>query len=74
MEICKNTGNWIEMCDFLKEVTTNNYGDIEAQVMSNRGKNSRRLRIVAGKLKNKVEFNHCPFCGVNIETMHKGVV
>ena len=68
-EKCVNTGNWIEMCDALTEVTRNQYGDIQAQVMSARSRNASRLRIVAGRFKkNRVELNFCPFCGVDIVT------
>lgn len=71
-EQCTNTGNWIEMCEFLSEVTRNQYGDIQAQVMSVRSQNASRLRIVAGRFKkNRVELNFCPFCGVKIETDYK---
>ena len=28
-EKCVNTGNWIEMCDALSEVTRNQYGDVQ---------------------------------------------
>lgn len=69
---CVNTGNWINMCEFLKEVTTHHYGDIEAQVMTTRDRESSRIRIVAGRFKkNRVELNYCPFCGVDIRTEHK---
>ena len=71
-EKCVNNGNWIEMCEFLSEVTRNQYGDIQAQVMSVRSQNASRLRIVAGRFKkNRVELNFCPFCGVKIETDYK---
>ena len=71
-EKCVNTGNWIEMCEFLSEVTCNQYGDIQAQVMSARSQNTSRLRILAGCFKNnRVELNFCPFCGVDIITQHK---
>lgn len=71
-ELCLNTGNWIQMCDALQEVTTHEYGDIQAQLMSQREINSTRLQIVAGRFKkNRVAFNHCPFCGVDIQTEHK---
>ena len=71
---CVNTGNWINMCEFLKKVTTHHYGDIEAQVMTTRNRESSRIRIVAGRFKkNRVELNYCPFCGVDIETEHKEV-
>lgn len=60
------------MCDALSEVTRNQYGDIQAQVMSARSQNTSRLRIVAGRFKkNRVELNFCPFCGVKIETDYK---
>jgi len=69
---CVNTGNWINMCEFLKEVSTHHYGDIEAQVMTTRDRESSRIRIVAGRFKkNRVELNYCPFCGVDIRTEHK---
>ena len=59
------------MCDALTEVTRNQYGDVQAQVMSARSRNSSRLRIVAGRFKkNRVELNFCPFCGVDIRTEH----
>ena len=71
-EKCVNTGNWIEMCEFLSEVTRNEYGDIQAQRMSHRKINSARLQIVAGRFKkNRVALNYCPFCGVDIRTEHK---
>lgn len=71
-EKCVNTGNWLNMCDFLKEVTTHHFGDIEAQTMTTRDRESSRLRIIAGRFKkNRVELNYCPFCGVNIETEHE---
>ena len=71
-EQCVNTGNWIEMCEFLSEVTRNEYGDIQAQDMSVRSRNASRLRIVAGRFKKRrVELNFCPFCGVKIETDYK---
>ena len=71
-EQCLNTGNWIQMCDALQEVTTHEYGDIQAQRMSQREINSTRLQIVAGRFKkNRVVLNHCPFCGVDIRTEHK---
>lgn len=71
-EQCVNTGNWIEMCDSLTEVTRNQYGDIQAQVMSARSQNASRLRIVAGRFKkNRVELNFSPFCGVDIVTDYK---
>ena len=71
-EWCVNTGNWIQMCDVLSEVTRNEYGDIQAQRMSHRKINSARLQIVAGRFKkNRVVLNHCPFCGVDIRTEHK---
>lgn len=71
-EKCVNTGNWITMCDSLKEVTTHKYGDIEAQRMSRREVDSVRLQIVAGRFKkNRVVLNYCPFCGVDIRTKHK---
>ena len=69
---CVNTGNWLNMCDALSEVTRNEYGDIQAQRMSHRKINSARLQIVAGRFKkNRVILNHCPFCGVDIRTEHK---
>ncbi len=69
---CVNTGNWLNMCDVLSEVTRNEYGDIQAQRMSHREINSARLQIVAGRFKkNRVVLNHCPFCGVDIRTEHK---
>jgi len=69
---CVNTGNWLNMCDALSEVTRNEYGDIQAQRMSHREINSVRLQIVAGRFKkNRVVLNHCPFCGVDIRTEHK---
>lgn len=69
---CVNTGNWIEMCEFLSEVTRNQYGDIQGQVMSMREINSSRLEIVAGRFKkNRVALNYCPFCGVDIITQYK---
>ena len=69
---CVNTGNWLNMCDALSEVTRNEYGDIQAQRMSHRKINSARLQIVAGRFKkNRVVLNHCPFCGVDIRTEHK---
>lgn len=69
---CVNTGNWLNMCDALSEVTRNEYGDIQAQRMSHREINSARLRIVAGRFKkNRVALNYCPFCGVDIRTKHK---
>ena len=72
-EKCVNTGNWIEMCESLADVTSNGFGGISAQVMSSRKLESRRLSIVAGRAKgNKVELNYCPFCGANIVTEHKG--
>lgn len=40
---CVNTGNWLNMCDALSEVTRNEYGDIQAQRMSHREINSARL-------------------------------
>ena len=71
-EKCVNTGNWIEMCDALSDVTRNQYGDTQVQVMSARSQNTSRLRIVAGRFKNnRVELNFCPFCGVDIRTEHK---
>lgn len=71
-EQCVNTGNWIEMCESLTEVTRNQYGDIQAQVMSARSQNASRLRIVAGRFKkNRVELNFCPFCGVDIVTEYQ---
>ncbi|MDQ8951978.1 hypothetical protein RFH42_03290 [Acinetobacter rudis] len=71
-EHCKNTGNWLEMCEALSEVTRNEYGDIQAQRMSHRAADSVRLQIVAGRFKkNRVVLNHCPFCGVDIRTKHK---
>ena len=71
-EQCKNTGNWIEMCNALTEVTRNEWGDIQAQRMSHREIKSARLQIVAGRFKkNRVVLNHCPFCGVDIRTEHK---
>lgn len=71
-EKCINKGNWIEMCDFLKKVVANQYGDIQEQVMRNRKTNKTRLRIVAGKFqKNRVQLNYCPFCGVDITTEYK---
>lgn len=71
-EKCVNTGNWLNMCDALSEVTRNEYGDIQAQRMSVRSIKSSRLRIVAGRFKNnRVELNFCPFCGVDIHTEHK---
>lgn len=70
--MCKNTGNWIEMCEALIEVTTHEYGDIQARIMTHRETGSVRLQVVAGRFKkNRVELNYCPFCGVNIETHHK---
>lgn len=69
---CVNTGNWIEMCEFLSEVTRNQYGDIQALTMRRRNIDSRRLEIVAGRFeKNRVALNFCPFCGVDIRTEHK---
>ena len=71
-EKCVNNGSWMEMCESLTEVTRNQYGDIQAQVMSARSQNASRLRIVAGRFKkNRVELNFCPFCGVKIETDQK---
>ncbi|RYL25076.1 hypothetical protein [Acinetobacter piscicola] len=71
-EKCVNTGNWLNMCESLKEVTTHHYGDIEAQVMTVRDRKSSRLEIVAGRFKkNRVALNYCPFCGANIVTKHK---
>ena len=71
-EQCTNTGNWIEMCEFLSEVTRNQYGDIQGMIMSRRDIDSRRLEIVAGRfVKNRVALNFCPFCGVDIRTEHK---
>ena len=71
-EKCVNTGNWLNMCESLSEVTRNEYGDIQAQRMSHRKINSARLQIVAGRFKkNRVALNYCPFCGVNIQTEHK---
>ena len=69
---CVNTGNWIEMFEFLAEVTHNQYGDIQAQVMRARSQNTSRLRIITGRFnKNRVELNFCPFCGVDIITQHE---
>lgn len=71
-KLCVNTGNWIEMCYSLNEVTRNGYGDIQAQHMSHMELNSNRLQVVAGRFKkNRVVLNYCPFCGVNIQTEHK---
>ena len=71
-EKCVNTGNWLNMCESLSEVTRNEYGDIQAQRMSHRKINSARLQIVAGRFKkNRVALNYCPFCGVDIRTEHK---
>ena len=71
-ERCVNTGNWIQMCDVLSEVTRNEYGDIQVRTMRRRDIDSRRLEIVAGRLKNnRVALNFCPFCGVDIRTEHK---
>ncbi len=68
---CVNTGNWIEMCEALKDVTRNQYGDIQAQTMTHFDSGSVRLRIVSGRFKkNRVILNHCPFCGVDITTEH----
>ena len=50
-EKCINTGNWIEMCEFLDEVTRNQYGDIQGQTMSRRDIDSCRLEIIARKNK-----------------------
>ncbi|WP_180155167.1 hypothetical protein [Acinetobacter sp. YH12045] len=69
---CENTGNWINMCEALSEVTSNSYGDITAQIKSRRDMDSRRISIVAGKSRgNRVELNYCPFCGADIATEHK---
>ena len=71
-ELCVNTGNWIQMCNALDAVTKNEWGDIQAQRMSSRERDSVRLQIVAGHFKkNRVVLNHCPFCGVDIRTEHK---
>ena len=71
-EKCVNTGNWIEMCEFLSEVTRNQYGDIQGLTLSRRDIDSRRLEIVAGRFKkNRVALNFCHFCGVDIRTEHK---
>ncbi|MFC2995145.1 hypothetical protein ACFODO_07640 [Acinetobacter sichuanensis] len=71
-EKCVNTGNWLNMCESLKEVTTHHYGDIEAQVMTTRDRGSSRLEIVAGRFKkNRVALNYCPFCGADIITKQK---
>lgn len=72
-EKCVNNGNLISMCEFLKEVTTHRYGDIEAQTMTTANRDSSRIRIVAGRFKkSRVELDYRPFCGVNIITEHKG--
>ncbi|ENV18784.1 hypothetical protein [Acinetobacter guillouiae] len=69
---CVNNGNWLNMCESLKEVTTHHYGDIEANVMTTNDRKSSRLEIVAGRFKkNRVALNYCPFCGVDIVTQHK---
>lgn len=71
-KLCENTGNWLNMCESLVDVTSNGFGGISAQVMSSRKLESRRLSIVAGRAKgNKVELNYCPFCGVNIVTEYQ---
>ncbi|MDQ9019875.1 hypothetical protein RFI02_02015 [Acinetobacter sichuanensis] len=71
-EKCVNNSNWLNMCKSLKEVTTHHYGDIEAQVMTTKDRESSRLEIVAGRFKkNRVALNYCPFCGVDIVTKHK---
>lgn len=71
-EKCVNTGNWLNMCDALSEVTRNEYGDIQAQRMIHFELDSARLQIVAGRFKkNRVVLNHCPFCDVDIRTEHK---
>lgn len=71
-DLCNNTGNWIDMCDGLSEVTRHEYGDIRAQPMSHCEINSSRLQIVAGRFKkNRIILNYCPFCGVDIRTVHK---
>lgn len=71
-EKCVNTGNWVNVCDFLQEVVHHKYGDIDANVMTTSDRKSSRLEIVAGRFKkNRVALNYCPFCGVNIVTEHK---
>jgi len=71
-ELCINTGNWINMCAALLDVTRNQYGDIQSQVWANRNNNTSRLLIVAGRFKkNRVALNNCPFCGENIATSYK---
>ena len=66
---CINTGNWIEMCPTLSEVSTRGVAYFEQVVMHSGTFNSQRLLVAVGdNNRGRVQLDYCPFCGSSIET------
>lgn len=66
---CINTGNWIEMCTTLNDVSTRGVAYFDQVVMHSGSFNTQRLLIAVGdNSRGRVQLDYCPFCGSNIET------
>ncbi|WP_347455671.1 hypothetical protein [Acinetobacter thermotolerans] len=69
---CLNTGNWVQMCPALKNVTSKNIAYFSELVLHNGTFDTQRLMIFVGDdVCGRVQLDYCPFCGTNIETKHK---
>ncbi|QGA11027.1 hypothetical protein GFH30_06310 [Acinetobacter wanghuae] len=70
---CINTGNWVEMCPTLHEVTTRGIAYFEQVAMHNGSFNTQRLLVAVGNnTRGRVQLDYCPFCGSDIQTKHDG--
>jgi hypothetical protein len=66
---CKNTGNWLEMCESLSNAAVHQKFGFHEQVFSNQILDLKRLTIAVGTTGNdKTIISHCPFCGTDIAT------
>ncbi|MBJ9425199.1 hypothetical protein [Acinetobacter seifertii] len=66
---CKNTGNWVEMCESLSHAAVHQKFGFHEQIFSNQILGLKRLTIAVGNSGNdKTIISHCPFCGINIAT------
>ncbi|MDH2636812.1 hypothetical protein QDS01_18035 [Acinetobacter nosocomialis] len=68
-QVCKNTGDWVEMCESLMDAAVYQKFGFHEQVFSNQILGLKRLAIAIGNSGNdKTIISHCPFCGTDIAT------
>ncbi|MEJ7938165.1 hypothetical protein WKH77_10270 [Acinetobacter baumannii] len=68
-QVCKNTGNWLEMCESLSHAAVQQKFGFHEQVFSHQILGLKRLSIAVGTSgRDKSIISYCPFCGTNIAT------